>query len=116
MQTFAQSNRNEQLRALSLVESQLADNGSQRHDSDAAGRWITVALGLHARTDEPLDARQLDVVWLASKLVVVDHVPLSVDVTKRMATAEDLLAHHSGSPLRAFARWFEIYGPLTPAR
>jgi hypothetical protein len=115
---FSRSNRNEHLREISLVESQLADTSSLRHDPAASARFIGDALNhadtLHSRTNDPFDPRRLDVIWLAAKLAAFDSVPLAFDVQKKLESAQIDLSKRTGSAARTFASWFEIYSVLTP--
>ncbi|HSQ64040.1 MAG TPA: hypothetical protein VLM85_12530, partial [Polyangiaceae bacterium] len=114
---FQRSQRNEYLRALSLVESRLADNSAARNDPKAAGGWVSAALAhaddLRARSTEVSPRVQLDVVWLAAELSLFTNAPLSFDLQKRLETARADAAHGSDPTLRGRASWLDVYQVLT---
>ena len=109
---FESSNRDEDLRALSLIETELAENARLRRNGSAAARWITLALA-HAdsratRTRTEIDADQLRVLWFAATLATLDHVTLPFDWRRRLADAQQSIVKQRGHALRSYERWFEI--------
>jgi hypothetical protein len=111
-----EANLTETERKLMLVEAQLAVNASQRHAAAAAGDWLRHALAraddLRGRANGVSDKEQLDVLWLAAQLTVSMGTPLVTDLQKRIAAAAAELAARREPSLRAYARWFEIYGAI----
>jgi hypothetical protein len=101
-----------------LAEAQLAMNANQRHDMAGTGAWLVRALAraddLRARAHGVSDREQLDVLWLAAELTTSMHAPLVPDLAKRIAAASTELATRRDPALRAYARWFEVYGALVP--
>ena len=101
-----------------LAEAQLAMNASLRHDVAATGAWLVRALAraddLRARAHGVTDRQQLDVLWLAAELTVSMRAPLVPDLRKRIAAASAELATRRDPSLRAYSRWFEVYGALVP--
>ncbi|HEY0468098.1 MAG TPA: hypothetical protein VGC79_28060 [Polyangiaceae bacterium] len=110
---YATSQRDEDLRALTLVETQLADNARARRDLPAAARWIGLALkhadALVAGPQAPPDVDQLRVLWFAAELQTFDHARLSFDLRQRLSEAQQKLAAQRGRALRMYKRWFEIF-------
>ena len=109
---FESSNRDEDLRALTLVETRLAENARLRHDSSAAARWIALALE-HAdsgavRTRAVIDTDQLRVLWFSAVLATFDHVALPFDWRQRLSAAQQSIVKQHGHALRLYERWFEI--------
>ncbi len=113
------ADREEYVRALTLVEAQLAEDAVERHDAGAASAAIGQALehadNLHARAKGTVDVDQIDVLWLAAELSALAHVKPAPDLSKRLEQADkDIVAQ--GSPaLRSHQRWLEIYLTLTGA-
>jgi hypothetical protein len=54
--------------------------------------------------------------WLAAELTVSSGNTLVDDLSKRIDAASTDLASRREPSLRAYARWFEIYGPLVAPR
>jgi len=117
------SNRDEHLRAVTLVETRLADNAAERKDLPGAAKWIGQALG-HAdslvdRAHSALDPGQLTVLWVAAELGARAHAPLTFDLSERLRRAHALIGEHHAAAWRRYQRWFEIYLTLlvpAPAR
>ncbi len=110
---FATSRRDEDLRALTLVETQLAENARARRDLPAAARWIGLALthadALIAGPEAPPDVDQLRVLWFAAQLATLDHAQLSFDLRQRLSETQQKLVAQRGRALRIYKRWFEIF-------
>jgi hypothetical protein len=110
---FKRANRDEDLRALTLVDVRLAENARARHDIPAAARWIALALehadAIVARTHVALDADQLRVLWFAGALGTLDHAALSFDLHQRLSDAQAKVVAQHGHAFRLYERWFEIF-------
>jgi hypothetical protein len=107
------SNRNEDLRAVTLVDTRLAENARARHDIPVAARWIALALAhadtLAARTHVALDIDQLRVLWFAATLGALDHAALPFDLHQRLIDAQQKIVAQHGHAFRLYERWFEIF-------
>jgi hypothetical protein len=107
------SSRDEDLRALTLVDTRLAENARARRDIPAAARWIALALehadALAARTHAVLDVDQLRVLWFAATLGTLDHAALSFDLRQRLTDAQQKVVAQHGHAFRLYERWFEIF-------
>ncbi len=107
------SNRDEDLRALTLVDTRLAENARARQDIPAAARSIGLALehadALAARTHAALDVDQLRVLWFAATLGTLDHAALSFDLHQRLTYAQQKVVAQHGHAFRLYERWFEIF-------
>jgi hypothetical protein len=116
---FVRTKRPEYERAAMLTEAQLAVNAGERHDPAGAASWIGRALAraddLRARATGDVDRGQLEVLLLAAELTVSAGAPLAVDLPERLRAASAEMAAQREPELRSFARWFEIYLPLTSA-
>jgi tetratricopeptide (TPR) repeat protein len=118
---FAKTQRTEYERAEMLTEAQLALNASDRHDPGAAGSWVSRAVAsaddLRARANGVTDRDQLDVLWLAADLAVSTGSPAGSpfvrDLHQHLDAAATEIAARREPALRAYERWFEIYGTLT---
>ena len=118
---FAKTKRAEIERAEMLTEAQLALNASERHDPGAAGSWLGQAIAraddLRARANGVIDKDQLDVLWLAAELAVSMRAPAGAppvrDLHRHLDAAATEMAARREPALRAYERWFEIYGTLT---
>jgi hypothetical protein len=114
---FSASHRDEDLRALTLVETQLAENARARRDIPAAARWIGLALqhadALALPAQAAFDVDQLRVLWFAAELGALDHAQLSFDLHQRLSQAQQNLVAQHGHALRLYERWFEIFLALT---
>jgi hypothetical protein len=112
------ADRSEFVRALTLVETQLAQNASERHDPAAAAAWAAKALkhadNLHERAPGAPDREQLDVLWLATSLDgAAPATPARADIRERLRKAQQEIAAHDDPALRTYERWFEIDLALT---
>jgi hypothetical protein len=117
---LGETKREEIEREEMLSEAQLAWNAGERHDKRAAGAWLVRALAhaddLRARANGVRDREQLDVLWLAAELTVSMGETLVGDLPQRIDAAQAEIAARREPSLRAYGRWFEVYGPLvTPA-
>ena len=114
---FQVSNRDEDLRALTLVETRLAENARARRDFPAAARWVSAALeradARASRMRAELDIDQLRVLWFAAALATLDHVKLGFDWRRRVCDAQRSIVHEHGHALRVYERWFEIFLALS---
>ena len=113
LERLADSDRDEHLREVALVEARLADNAAARNDLRDAGRWVGLALD-HAdklvdRTHGNVDPDQLAVVKLAAELGARAHAPLSFDLSRRLHQTNEGLAARGDPAWRSYQRWFEIY-------
>jgi hypothetical protein len=117
---LAQTNRPETAKQEMLAEAQLALNAGERRDAAATGLWIGRALhradDLRSRVSAATDKELIDVLWLAAELTVSSGNTLVDDLSKRIDAASTDLASRREPSLRAYARWFEIYGPLVAPR
>jgi cellulose synthase operon protein C len=119
-QRFAESNREDDARALTLLESQLAANAAVRRDLPAAGRWIGMALD-HAdaamaragAAPNAVDADQLHVLRLATELQVLGRAKVSGNVRNRVESVQKGLIAVRDAAQASDRRWFEIYLALT---
>ena len=117
MERLASSDRDEDVRALTLVETRLADNAGEQRDFPAAARWLGLALD-HAdrlldRTHAAVDADQLHALWLGAEIHTTSHAPMSFDVQKRLGDAQGKMVAQHDASYRTYERWFEIYLALT---
>jgi Tol biopolymer transport system component/tetratricopeptide (TPR) repeat protein len=116
-QRLAKSERDEDVRELTLVEARLAANARARHDYALAVKWLGKALdradSLVARTHTPVDIDQLRVLWLGAELYALGHPPVSFDLPKRLKETHGKLVQQRDPTLNTYKRWFEIYLPLT---
>ncbi|HEX5656419.1 MAG TPA: hypothetical protein VFX59_04455, partial [Polyangiales bacterium] len=113
---YESSEREEDARAVSLIEARLAANASARGDKAAAARWIVQALAsadaLAGRLAAPVDTDQLHVLSLAAELETLHDVPLPVDLSKRLRDGQARMIAQRNSAYRSHQRWFEIYQTL----
>lgn len=114
---FRRSGLDEHLRALALVEAQLADLARERKDPPRAVTWLRRAL-LHAdeyvkRTKVPLESEQLDLLWMAAELRLETGVKLRFNLPRRLREAHDKMMSLGDPAWRSWARLFEIYIGLT---
>jgi len=112
MEQFKQSDRDEDLRELTLVEIQLADNAVERADRAATVHWAAAALdhasALGQRTQTRLPQEELDGLWLAAELDAFQGIRISGDLPVRLKNALFELARHPDRTGRSEARWLEI--------
>jgi cellulose synthase operon protein C len=110
---FAKSDRDQDVRELTLIEARLSANARERRDLTAAAKWFSTALdradNLAARTHAEVDVDQLRVLWLGATLQTLDHAPVTVDLTKRLTLAQDKLVKLGNPDYGVYKRWFEIY-------
>jgi len=110
---FKKSDRDEDLRAVILAESQLADNAVDRGDREAAARWAAAALD-HAsafgeRTQTRLPPEERDGLWLAAELAAFHGIRINAATPVRLKNALSELARRPGGGRgRSEARWLEI--------
>jgi hypothetical protein len=110
---LAKSERDDDVRALMLVELRLAENATQRKDIPAASKWLGVALdhadSLVERTHAGLDVDQLRALWFGAQINALDGAAVTFDVPKRLSEAQQKVVAARDPAYRAYARWFEIY-------
>jgi tetratricopeptide (TPR) repeat protein len=117
LEQFAESDRDEDIRAVTLAEMRLAENSVDRQDTAQAARWLGKALE-HAdtllnRTHAPVDASQLAVLWFAAQLHSAGNTQVPFDVPKRLGQAQRSLIEQRDPSWRAYQGWFEIYLALS---
>jgi len=117
LEQFAESDRDEDIRAVTLAEMRLAENSVDRQDTAQAARWLGKALE-HAdtllnRTHAPVDASQLAVLWFAAQLHSAGNTQVPFDVPKRLDQAQRSLIEQRDPSWRAYQGWFEIYLALS---
>jgi tetratricopeptide (TPR) repeat protein len=107
-----ESDRDEDLRAVALVEIQLAENALDRGDLEAAARWAAASLehasALGARTQTPLPQEERDGLWLAAELEAFHGTRVGDALPSRLKNALSELARRSGKRERSEGRWLEI--------
>jgi hypothetical protein len=118
---WKQSNLDEHLRALTLVEARLADVALDRRDGTEAVRWLKLALG-HAddyvkKTGVPVHGDQLDLLRFAAELRLdpglrQQGLKLQLNLGRRLRDAHDKLVKERDPAYREQQRWFEIYTAL----
>ena len=108
-----ETDRDEDARALALVDAQLADAARDRKDLPAAAKWIGHALEsadrVLARTGARVDSDLLDVLWLASELRTARKAPVPIDLAKRLRQAHQATVERRDPALRGYQRWLEVY-------
>ncbi|ATB42159.1 hypothetical protein CYFUS_007636 [Cystobacter fuscus] len=113
LEQFAESDRDEDLRAVTLAEMRLAENAVDRRDTTRAGHWLGKALEhtdtLIERTHAPLDAGQLDVLWFAAQLHSDGNTQVPFDVHERLGQAQRALIDQRDPSWRSYLAWIEIY-------
>ncbi|WNG53883.1 hypothetical protein F0U59_03075 [Archangium gephyra] len=117
LEQFAETERDEDLRSVTLAEMRLAENAVDRRDTARAARWLGSALQ-HAdtlidRTHAPVDAGQLAVLWFAAQLHADGTTRVPFDVPKRLGQAQRSLIDQGDPSWRAYLAWFEIYLALS---
>jgi hypothetical protein len=117
-QQLASSNRDEDVRALTLVETRLAENASARRDYEAAATWLGKALehadALAARLHSSLDGDQLRVLLVGAELHALGRVPVHFDLPRRLSDAYQKLSEQRTPAHRVYQNWFEVYLALNP--
>ncbi len=105
--------RDDDLRALVLADSRLAENACRRGDVRRASDWIGDAVSradaLAIRTTTPISADRLDALWFAAELSALDGASLPFDVKGRIDGASSDLARTHDPAWRAWEGWFEVY-------
>lgn len=116
---LATSEREEDARALTLVEARLASNAVARRDFSGAAHWLGLALehadNLAARSGATIDLDQMRVLWLGAELHALGHAPPKLEIPRRLAQAHAQLGKERNRAYRAYKHWFEIYLTLYPA-
>ncbi len=108
------------LRALILAELRLTRAAVDRRAAGEAGRWATQAVEdgakLTKRTHAPVDAAELDALWMAAELGAAS-VPLSFDLVKSLREVSGRPIKEHDRVWRGYQAWFEAYLALatTPA-
>ncbi len=106
------SDRDEDLQAMTLVESQLATNAVERGDKAAAARWAKANLddgsALGQRTQTRLSQEERDALWLAAELAAFQGIQSADGLPARLKNALSELARRPGRSGRTEARWLEI--------
>lgn len=119
-QRLAKSKLDEDVEKLSLIEAQLAQVAAERQDKIGAGHWLRRALSsadsLVSRTDVPLSAEQLALLWLAAELSLAKGSVSGLDLPARLRRAYAQLAKDDDPKWRSYARLLEIYMALTPPK
>nr|WP_242589293.1 hypothetical protein [Corallococcus macrosporus] len=117
LEQFDESDRDEDIRAVTLAELRLAENAVDRRNPAQAAQWLGKALehadSLMARTHAPVDAGQLDVLWFAAQLQSEDRTRMPFDVPQRMSQARRTLIEQRDPAWRAWLAWFNIYVALS---
>lgn len=110
---LARSDRDEDLRALALVELRLSLEAAGHRAYPEAGRWVGAALGhgddFVKRTHAEVDTSELDALLLAAELGTVLRVPIPFDLSERLRRAHEKLAHQSDPLFRTYRAWIEAY-------
>ncbi len=116
-QRFAESEREEDVRALALVETRLAANATARNDLSAAAKWMSAAIdhadAILAHTGTAVDGDQLHVLRLGTQLEALRRVPIGGDIRRRTENAHRELARLRGAGYADHESWFETYLALT---
>ncbi|WP_143177511.1 PD40 domain-containing protein [Cystobacter ferrugineus] len=117
VEQFAESDRDEDIRAMTLAEMRLAENAVDRQDTARAARWLGKAIEhadtLIERTHAPVDIAQLDVLWFAAQLHSDGNTQVPFDVPKRLGQAQRSLIDQRDPSWRSYLAWFEIYLALS---
>lgn len=118
LEQFAESDRDEDMGAVTLAELRLAENAVDRQDSAQAARWLGQAIShadtLVERTHAPASAGQLDALWFAAQLHSAGNARLPFDVPARLNQSQRSLLSQRAPSWRAYQAWFEIYLALHP--
>jgi cellulose synthase operon protein C len=113
LEQFEESDRDEDVRAVTLAELRLAENAMDQQDPARAASWLGLALAhadtLVERTHAPVDASQLDVLWFAAQVEARGQTKLPFDVTGRVEKARRTLIEQRDPVWRAYQRWFDVY-------
>ncbi|WP_035605557.1 PD40 domain-containing protein [Hylemonella gracilis] len=123
---FSETDRDQDLSELTLVELQLAENAVDRGDATQTARWLGRAMRhadtLAKRTGAPVDAGQLNTLWFAAQWQVgvqaagpgTAKARLPFDLPTRLEQARRVLAQRPerDAAWRAWLAWFEVYQAL----
>jgi Tol biopolymer transport system component len=113
---YESSQREEDVRAVALVEARLAANALARGDRQSASRWIVHALTssdtLAMRVATPVDDDSLHVLAFAAELATVHDVVLPSSLSARLRAGEERIRAEKSSAHRSYQRRFEIYQTL----
>jgi tetratricopeptide (TPR) repeat protein len=113
LERFAESDRDEDLGAVTLAELQLAENAVDRQDTAQAARWLGQAMAhadtLLERTHAPVYAGQLNALWFAAQLHLEGNTQLPFNVPKRLGQAHRALLGQRNPAWRSYLAWFELY-------
>jgi len=109
---WKESDRDEDLRAVTLVEVRLAGNALDRGDREAAARWAAASLehasAFGARTQTPLPQEERDGLWVAAELEAFHGTQVGNGLPARLKSALSELARRPGKSERIEGRWLEI--------
>jgi cellulose synthase operon protein C len=113
LERFAESDRDEDIGAVTLAEMRLAENAVDRQDMARAARWLGEAIA-HAdslvnRTHAPIDPGQMDVLWFAAQMHSDGTMQVPFDVPQRLGQAHRSLIDQRNPSWRSYLAWFEIY-------
>jgi tetratricopeptide (TPR) repeat protein len=113
LEQFAESDRDEDVGAVTLAELQLAENAVDRRDPAQAARWLGKAMEhadtLIERTRAPVAAGQMDVLWFAAQLHSDGNTQIPFDVPQRLGQARRSLIDQRDPSWRSYLAWFELY-------
>ncbi|RKH17151.1 hypothetical protein D7X74_13310 [Corallococcus sp. CA047B] len=116
LEQFDETDRDEDIRAVTLAELRLAENAVDRQDPSLAARWLGKALehadALVERTHAPVDAGQLDVLWFAAQLHAQGNTRMPFDVPQRLGQARRTLLQQRDPVWRPYLEWFDVYFAL----
>ncbi|MGC4120650.1 MAG: hypothetical protein QM765_39950 [Myxococcales bacterium] len=108
-----ETEREEDARALALVDAQLADGWRERGNLPAAAASVGNALqgtdAVLTKTGATVDTDQLRVLWLASDLQTASKVPAPADLGKRLREAHQATVDRRDPAMRGYLRWLEVY-------
>jgi hypothetical protein len=112
-ETFAQTDRDDDLRALVLAESRLAALTAAQGQPEGAARWAKQALEhadqLASRTGAPIGLEQADALWLGGSLGAQAGTRLQPGLASRLRKTVGDMAATSDPLWRVYQRWFEVY-------
>lgn len=119
LESFAQTERDDNLRDQVLAECRLADVASERGLPDVAERWAAQALEhadqLAGRTGAPIGEEQADAIWLGARLATVRGGHLPPKLAARVRTTLEAMTATADPLWRVYERWFEVYLALDAA-
>jgi tetratricopeptide (TPR) repeat protein len=113
LEQFDDTDRDEDIGAVTLAELRLAENAVDRQDPALAARWLGQAIehadSLMERTHAPVYAGQLNVLWFAAQLHADGSTRLPFDVPGRLGQAHRSLLDQRDPSWRSRVAWFEVY-------